>query len=297
MKKYRPFVLPVAIVLGLVLHNLCAMVSFLVPYVIFSILILTFSSMELRKLRFGMLDLWLSIAQVGLAAGIYFIVSLFPVMKAVPQGLMMCALCPVASSVSVVACVLGANRNNTIGFTICGNLLVSIVAPVFFVIMDGSMSGETLTTSFFAIFGKVATIIGLPFFVMLFIQMWIKPLAVRISKYSGGAFYLWAVALLFTLGETIDYIFLYGKGHWGVITILGVGSAVVCAIQFGLGRYIGVRYNDPIGGQQLLGQKNSAMGIWMANAYMTPLSSVSMAFYSICQNLWNSWQLWRQDHH
>ena len=35
------------------------------------------------------------------------------------------------------------------------------------------------------------------------------------------------------------------------------------------------------------------MGIWMANYYLSPLSSVFLAFYSVCQNLFNSWQLWR----
>ena len=49
-------------------------------------------------------------------------------------------------------------------------------------------------------------------------------------------------------------------------------------------------------GGQLLGQKNSAMGIWIANTYLLPLASVFPALYSIWQNLFNSWQMWRKDH-
>jgi hypothetical protein len=33
------------------------------------------------------------------------------------------------------------------------------------------------------------------------------------------------------------------------------------------------------------------MGIWMANTFLTPLSSVFLAFYSVFQNVWNAWQL------
>jgi BASS family bile acid:Na+ symporter len=59
-----------------------------------------------------------------------------------------------------------------------------------------------------------------------------------------------------------------------------------------LGKWIGHKYGDTIAGGQLLGQKNSAMGIWMANHYLHPLASVFLAFYSVFQNLFNSWQIW-----
>ena len=59
---------------------------------------------------------------------------------------------------------------------------------------------------------------------------------------------------------------------------------------------MGGRYGDRMAGGQLLGQKNSAMGIWIANTYLLPLASVFPALYSIWQNVFNSWQLWRKDH-
>ena len=49
MQRFRPYVLPVAIVLGLLLHRWCAMFSFLVPFIIFSILLLTFTAVDLRR--------------------------------------------------------------------------------------------------------------------------------------------------------------------------------------------------------------------------------------------------------
>lgn len=293
MQKIKPFILPTAIVLGLLLHGVCALLSGIVPYLVFAVLLLTFSTLELRRMRFSRLDLWLAAAQIALAAVFYAAASLFTDKEAVPQGLMMCALCPVASSVTVVAVMLGASHTNTIAYTMVCNLLVSAAAPVAF-ILTGYSDGAPAVDAFFAIFGRVATVIGLPFFVMLFIQIWIKPLAAKLKNCAGLSFYLWALALFLTLGKTIDYIFIDGAGNGGIITALAVGAAAICAVQFGLGRMLGRRFGDPVAGQQLLGQKNSAMGIWMATAYLNPLSSVAMAFYSIWQNVFNSWQIWRK---
>jgi len=93
------------------------------------------------------------------------------------------------------------------------------------------------------------------------------------------------------LRKTIDFIFLHGEGNWGGIVWLGVASLVFCVLQFGFGRWLGARFGDKISGGQLLGQKNTAMGIWMAGYYLTPLASVFWAFYSVFQNVWNSWQM------
>ena len=113
-----------------------------------------------------------------------------------------------------------------------------------------------------------------------------------IARFKGLAFYLWAVALFMTLGQTIHFIIVKGEGNWHNILWLGVAALVFCALQFGLGKWIGHKYGDTIAGGQLLGQKNSAMGIWMANHYLDPLASVYLAFYSVLQNLFNSWQIW-----
>ena len=101
--------------------------------------------------------------------------------------------------------------------------------------------------------------------------------------------------MFITLGNTIHYIFLQGRGNESVIIYGAIFSTVMCAVQFGFGKWLGHRYGDTVAGGQLLGQKNTAMGIWMSNTYLQPLSSVFLAFYIIWQNLFNSLQLWWHD--
>ena len=69
MQKYRSYILPIAIVLGLLLHKYCAMFSFIVPYIIFSILLLTFSAVDIKKLRMSWLDVWLMVFQITVSLG------------------------------------------------------------------------------------------------------------------------------------------------------------------------------------------------------------------------------------
>ena len=290
MQRFRPYVLPVAIVLGLLLHRWCAMFSFLVPFIIFCILLLTFTAVDLRRLRMTMLDLWLILFQIVVSTSCYLAITILGGSHIVAEGVLIGVLCPVASSVAVVACILGANRETVTTYTIVGNLMVAVVAPVAFTLI-GDHPEMGLWNSFLLMTSKIASTLALPFFLAALLQFILPSVNNFIARYKGLGFYLWAVALLFTLGQTIDYLFLHGEGNWASIAWLGGLSLLFCIIQFGFGRWLGRRYGDVIGGGQLLGQKNSAMGIWMANTFLTPLSSVFLAFYSVYQNLFNAWQM------
>ena len=292
--KIKSYVLPIAIVLGLLLHEYCAAFSVVVPYIIFSILLLTFSAVDIRKLRFKPLFVWIVLFQVGVSIGGYGLLKALGVNEIIAEGVLVGVLCPVAASVAVVSTMLGADRNTVTSYTVVGNLLVSIVAPVYFSFI-GLNQDMPFLESFLLILKRIGTVIGLPFFIALTLQLCIPKANAFIRRYKGLAFYLWAVALFLTLGQTIDFIFLHGKGNWSSILWLGISALAFCILQFGLGKWIGHKYGDTIAGGQLLGQKNSAMGIWMANHYLHPLASVYLAFYSVFQNVFNSWQIWRHD--
>lgn len=262
-----------------------------VPYLIFSILVLTFSAVPIKSLRPSMLDLWLCLFQVVVSVGSYVVLRVCGVNEFISQGVLIGVLCPVASSVSVVACMLGANRKTTTTYTIIGNLLVAFVAPLIFTII-GANPELSFFHSLVLILYRIFIVLGLPFILVLLFQIFLPKVNDFVAKYNGLSFYFWSFALLFTLGQTMDYIFKNGEGHWTNIIWLGVWSLFFCALQFGFGKWLGSKYGDTMAGGQLLGQKNSAMGIWMANTFLNPISAVFLAFYSIYQNLFNSWQIW-----
>lgn len=294
MNRFRNLVLPIAIVLGLIFHSYCGILKVGVPYLIFTILLLNFVATDIKKMRFTVFDAILMAVQVSLSLGIYLILHLLGVDEIVSQGVLVGVLCPVAASVVVISCMLGANRETVTAYTIFDNLLVALLAPVIFSFV-GEHQDMPFGESFLLIIRRVAPIIALPFFVAWLLQTLLPKANAFLVRYRGLSFYLWAVALFITLGQTIDFIILKGEENLTSIIVLGVVSVLFCVVQFGVGKLIGRHYGDTIAGGQLLGQKNSALGIWMANTYLNPLSAVFPALYSIWQNLFNSWQLWRHD--
>ena len=77
MQKIRSYILPIAIVLGLLLHEYCATFSVAVPYLIFSILLLTFSAVDVRKLRFSPMFIWILLFQIVVSIGVYGLMRAF----------------------------------------------------------------------------------------------------------------------------------------------------------------------------------------------------------------------------
>ncbi len=294
MHKLRPYVLPMAIVLGLLFHTWWGQLKWLVPYLVFSILLLNFAAVNVKKLRFTMMDFWLMLYQIVVSIGMYYLLMALNVNELIAQGILVGVLCPVAASVVVISCMLGANRETVTSYTIIGNLMVAVLAPIYFSFI-GNHQEIPFGISFLMILKKIGVIIALPFFVALIGQQFFPKVNDKLCKIKGLSFYLWAMALTITLGQTIDFMFLEGKDNVNAIIWLGITSIVFCVIQFGLGKFIGHKYGDIIAGGQLLGQKNSAMGIWMANTYLNPLAAIFPALYSVWQNLFNSIQLWWHD--
>ena len=294
MHRFRSFVLPFAIVAGLLLHGQLVYLRNVTPYLIFTILLLNYAAVDMKKLKLTGLDLWLMLFQIVVSIGGYGLCKLCGADEIVAQGILGGVLCPVAASVVVMATMLGANRETVTTYTIVGNLMVAVVAPVYFSFI-GTQQEMPFLQSVWLIFRRVAPTIALPFFLAWGLQHAAPALNAALCRYKGATFYLWALALTITLGQTIDFMFLSGREHLDSILILGGASVFFCIVQFAFGKWLGGKYGDRVAGGQLLGQKNSAMGIWIANTYLMPLASVFPALYSIWQNLFNSWQLWQKD--
>ena len=294
MSRFRSYILPIAIILGLIFHGFCGKYAYLAPYFVFAILILNFVAIDLRKLHISKLNYIIMSFQVVISLAAYFTVHYLFGNEVVAQAVLIGILCPVAASIVVISTMLGADRETVTAYTIVGNIMVAVVAPVYFSFI-GQQQDMPFWTSFFLVFKKIGPVIGLPFFIALLVQVALPRVGSYLSRFKDYTFYLWAVALFLALGQTINYVFNHGSGNAKVIIILGLASALVCCFHYGIGKLIGKKYGDSMAGGQMLGQKNTAVGMWMSNTYLLPMAAVFLAFYSIWQNLFNSWQLWMHD--
>ena len=132
-----------------------------------------------------------------------------------------------------------------------------------------------------------------PFVATIPLRYLCPKLHARVAEYQDLSFYLWAVALTIAIAVTAksvahsDVSFWYQAG-------LAVISLVCCALQFIFGKRIGGVYGDSITAGQALGQKNTALAIWMGYTFFTPVTSLAAGFYSVWHNVVNSYQLYRK---
>lgn len=292
--SFRSLVLPIAIILGFIFHNFCGSMYCIVPYLVFTMLFLSYSAVDVRKMHFSRLQFWLLLTQVLLTLGIYFGLVALKVDEIIAQAVLVGIITPVAASVVVISCALGANRETVTTFTMLDNLMVALVAPVLYSFI-GTHTDLPFLPSFWKIFCRIFPQIVFPFITAILLQHLAPKVSRAIGRICWTSLYVWASTLTIVLGKTFHDIITSPDPHWHLLIIQCIIAAVLCALQFALGKWIGSRHGEKMAGGQLLGQKNTSFGIWMAIEYLNPLSAVFPAIYSVCQNIFNSWQMYRHD--
>jgi BASS family bile acid:Na+ symporter len=114
-----------------------------------------------------------------------------------------------------------------------------------------------------------------------------------VKKMQPISFYLWAVCMMVLIGSTIHTIMMQENSNFVMEAIMIAGALIICIVQFALGRRLGTKFGDMVAGRQMMGQKNTGIAIWLAMAYLTPMSTVAPTAYIIWQNLMNSYEIWK----
>ena len=129
-------------------------------------------------------------------------------------------------------------------------------------------------------------------------------------------FYLWVASIIVLSATVTQTVIPNYQSQMTNMLILLACSFFACLLQFGLGKWIGYKLPAPSKGKdyqdvlinpaaapktmagvssitagQAFGQKNTSLGVWMAQTYLDPLSALGAAAYIIWQNLFNSVQL------
>ena len=287
----KNWMLPVAMGTGILLYPLFGRLSFLTPYLIFSMLLVTFCKISFRSMRVHPLHVWLLLIQLAGCLLAYGALRFFNVVVA--ESALICILAPTATSAAVITGMLGGDVAFLTTYTLLSSVGIAIAAPVLFSFL-GTHSDMPFLESFLYIFRQVVPLLILPLAAAWFLQRFVPEVHRKILQVRQLGFYLWAVALAIVTGKTIAFLVSQENPDY-LQEFLAAGiSLVVCILQFLTGRRLGSRYKDTISAQQGLGQKNTILAIWMAQVYLSPVSSIGPAAYVMWQNIINSWQLWKK---
>ena len=286
------------------------------PMLIFSMLFLTFCTIEPKDLKPHRWHWWLLLVQggmftvLGLSAAL--LIKFFPErssdMLALIESAMLCFICPTATAAAVVTRKLGGDVPGITTYVVLINILAAVLVPVVFPLIRPE-SSLGFWTSFSMIVAKVFPLLITPCLCAWLVRYLAPKLHRKLLSYPDLAFYLWSVALTLAIAVTTKSIVHSDMGI-GLILGMSLVSLLACVFQFSVGRSIGNSYSPrfrqlspeeevqskairKVTAGQSLGQKNTVFAIWLGYTFLTPETAIVGGLYSIWHNIYNSWQLRR----
>lgn len=291
-RNMKTIAMPSAMVVGALLCRPIAGLEaashqMITPTLIFLMLFVTFCRVSPKQMKPSMLHFWLLLFQVVMCVAVYLV--LLPLNEVVAQGAMVCVLAPVAMAAVVIAGMLGANVATMATYSLICNMAIALVAPVIL-----TFTGNGICT-FSQILARIAPLLIGPFAAAQFFRFVFPKAARWIGDHSLISFYMWLLSLLVIIGRTTCFIIDLHDASMSTELWLAFAALVICLVQFKVGRMLGRRYGDPPAGGQSLGQKNTVLAVWMAQAFLNPISSIAPTAYIVWQNFVNSYQIYRKD--
>ena len=261
----------------------------ILPLFMFLILFVMFCKVDFRRLRPVKWHFWVGVSQIifvlttiGLAFGLHLTGNDL----LLAEALLASIACPCASAAAVVTQKLGGNLEEMTTYTFISNFITAVLIPSCFPLIHQSADAGFIA-AFLKILYEVCIVLLTP---MLFAYI-VKHRMTRFHRWIIGvkdlSYYLWGCLLMIVMGTTARNI-VHADTTISFLLVIASGSFVLCLIQFGVGRYIGSHFCSTTNAGQALGQKNTAFAIWIANAYLSPLSSVGPGCYILWQNLVNA---------
>ena len=291
LKFLKDWILPIAMITGALTYQWVSHLSFLTPYLLFAMLLVTFCRISFKDIRFHPAHLWLLLIQLTFSIGLYYL--LLPFHAIIAQGAMLCVIVPTATAAAVITGLLGGDVGFLTAYVLFCNVAVAIAAPVYFS-LTGVHGEFSFLQSVWYICQKVLPILLFPLLVAIALRYLTPKVHQAILRIHQLAFYLWVVALIVVTGTTVKFMLEQRIANLKVGVGLLIISLILCCLQFLAGRRIGKHYGDAVSAGQGLGQKNTILAFWMAQTYLNPLTAIAPAGYIIWQNIINSYQLYRK---
>lgn len=289
--RIKTLMLPIAMVGGALFYPWIGHLTFLSPYLIFTMLFFTYCKVRISDFRPNRFEAYLLLVQWVLAFSVYGLTFFWN--RTLAEGVFICVFVPTATAAPVITGMLGGSISKVATYSLMCNGVVAVAGPVVLAAL-GEHSDMTFGRSFILILSQVFPLIVMPLVLALLLRYLAPKAHSKVVGMQSVSFYLWAISLFIVVGSCMAFaINNWTPENTWTMALLAIGALAVCLAQFKLGRIIGGRFGDRVSGGQGLGQKNTVLAVWLALAYMNPISSIAPAAYVAWQNAINSWQLVR----
>ena len=164
LKFIKDWALPIAMITGALTYKWVSHLSFIMPYLLFVMLLLTFCKISFKEIKFHPAHIWLLLIQLIGSVSIYYILRPFD--GVIAQGAMLCLLAPTATAAAVITGMLGGNVGFLTAYVLFCNIAVAVAAPIDFS-LTGVNAEMTFIQSVLYICQKVLPILILPLIIAI----------------------------------------------------------------------------------------------------------------------------------
>lgn len=280
-----------AIIIGIIgakwWYILATTFTWLLPTIIFLMLILSLSKIDDAKPQKIKLHVIFILLQTFIGISFYYIFKSYNLFLA--QGLIMIIFGATANASPVVVSLMGGKIDFSARFVLIDHIYIALIAPVLFPLIGNGAEGNFLA-DFLTIVKKIIPTVVLPLSIILLLKRFSPKAINAIRSVASFSYYFWAFAITLIIGQAF-YQFINSNIDINFI-FKAVALAFFCFLfQWGIGRYIGSKFNETIAGGQALAQKNVILSIWLAQMYFSPEVIWLPICYILAQNTINSIQI------
>jgi bile acid:Na+ symporter, BASS family len=195
---------------------------------------------------------------------------------------------PTAAAAPVIISFLRGRVDYVVAAFGVTNLGIAVLLPFVLPLALGRPTPD----AFAAVAGTLGLVMAVPFVLAWTLRRFHPEAAAWPGKLRNLSFGIWLTTMTLVTANASHFLRSQtGTSPLVVLEIAGL-ALVLCAANFALGRAIGGR-TFAREASQALGQKNTALTVYLALAYASPLVALGPTAYILWHNLWNSWQLHR----
>ena len=199
------------------------------------------------------------------------------------------SVAPTAAGAPVIAVLLKCRVDFVTVSTLITNPLAAFTVPLYLPIV----ASQSVSVKIDEVLIPVFITVFVPLIATIIIRSTSKMLLHRLASFSYIAFYLFLFNVYVASGKATDFIL--NSGNTNNTTLFGIAAtaAGMCFVQFLLGEFLGKK-STALERSLSIGRKNSMFVIWVSLTFLTPVIALGPMFYILCQNIYNTWQMYRR---
>jgi BASS family bile acid:Na+ symporter len=262
--------------------------AFLIRYFLMIMLFFVFLNINIHRKILQTLHFKILLTNILIPLFAYFFLQFFN--ETVAVAVFLVALAPTAAAASIIAQLLNAKVEIVAASTLVTSAGMALVIPFllpFIIQIEGAI--DTLS-----VFIPIVVVVFVPLILAQIVKKTLPKVQQVLSKKKDIPLYLFLVNVYLAMAKSTHFIQTSEETQFDTIFWIALATGLLCIVNFQVGERI-VSPELKYEGGLALGRKNTMFILWLALTFVSPIAALSPIFYILWQNLYNSFQLWRQD--